>query len=224
MSVPEESMVPGLVIQRDGVAVSSLIWGTDVPVDPGSHRVTAAAPGREPWSAIAEVKEPGKVVILSVPVLAAMGGASTPSPSGSAAIPPPPEGRSPVPAVLLGVLAASGIGGGAALIAVAGKKGDEAGALRSAIGTNGGADNTCLAAPSPAKCAELDLVTRDQATLKSLAVGSFAAGGLAAAGLLLYVLWPSTGDGPSQASGLGPIRPGFSAGPGGARAFVTGSF
>jgi hypothetical protein len=221
ISVPKEAMVPGLVIQRDGVAVSSLIWGTDVPVDPGKHLVTAAAPGKEGWSSRVAVTEPGKVVVLRVPVLANEPVEKAGSISVSPVIPPAPEGRSAVPAVLLGVLAASGVGGGAALLALAGKKGDDAGALRSEIGTNGGKDNTCLASPVPPKCADLDSITRDQATYKSLAVGSFALGGLAAAGILAYVLWPpSTGDGQAGR----PIRAGFSAGPAGAGAFVMGSF
>ncbi|HZF48463.1 MAG TPA: hypothetical protein VE093_07440 [Polyangiaceae bacterium] len=222
ISVPEEAMVAGLEVQRDGIAVSSLLWGTDVPVDPGKHLVTAAAPGKEPWSSSVAVTDPGNVVVVRVPVLAAK--AVVPAPPVVIALPPEPEGRSAAPAVLLGVLAAAGVGGGAALFAVAGAKGGEAGSLRAEIGTNGGEDNTCLATPAPLKCAELDSVTRDEATYKTLAVGSFVAGGLAAAGLLLYVFWPSSGDGPSQAPGGRPIRAGFSAGPGGAGAFVVGSF
>lgn len=226
ISVPEEAKVPGLGVQRDGVAVSSLIWGTDVPVDPGKHLVTAAAPGKEPWSFSVEVAEPGKVVVLRVPALAAKpvdqpisgGGGRTP-------LPIEPEGRSAVPAVLLGVLAASGIGGGAALLGVAGQKSDVAGTLRAEIGTNGGRDNTCLASPAPAKCAELNDITRDEATYKSLAVGSFALGGAAAAGLLLYVLWPSSSSSSPGAGPAGfPIRAGFSVGPAGAGGFVGGSF
>ncbi len=220
--VPEEAVVAGLEIQRDGIAVSSLLWGTDVPVDPGKHLVTAAAPGKEPWSSSVAVTDPGNVVVVRVPVLLAK--TAAPAPSRPVARTLGPEGRSAAPAVLLGVLAAAGVGAGAALFAVAGAKGDEAGSLRAEIGTNGGADNTCLATPAPLKCAELDSVTRDQATYKTLAAGSFVAGGLAAAGLLLYVLWPSSGGGPSQAPAGRPIRAGFSAGPGGAGAFVVGSF
>lgn len=228
ISVPDEAIAPGLSVQRDGVAVSRLLWGTDVPVDPGKHLVTATAPGRETWSSSVEVTGPGKVVILRVPPLAVLGG-STPSPPRTTEPPPPPDGRSAVPGVLLGVLAASGIGGGAALFALAGGKGSDAEALRAEIGTNGGKDNTCLAKPPPAKCADLDSVTRDEATFKGIAVGSFAAGGLAAAGLLLYVLWPSSStvaskDGPPEARATRPVRLSLSAGPDGGRVFVVGSF
>lgn len=223
ISVSDEVMVPGLVVQRDGVAVSSLIWGTDVPVDPGKHLVTASAPGKEPWSFRVMVTEPGKVVILRIPVLAPKSAPLPPPPpisGGGTESSPPDEGRSAVPAVLLGVLAAAGIGGGGALIALAGQKADEAGILRSEIGTNGGRDNTCLGSPAPLKCADLDSLTRDEATYKSLAVGSFAVGGAAAAGFVLYMVWPSPENGRASL----PFRVGLDIGPEGAGGFVRGSF
>jgi hypothetical protein len=192
ISVPEEAMAPGLEVQRDGVTVASLIWGTDVPVDPGNHLVSASAPGREPWSAVISVAEPGKVVVLRVPPLAPKKPAA-PQPPGPTPKKPltDTDGRSAIPAVLLGTLAAGGIAGGVAMLVVAGKKGDRAGTLRQSIQANGGQDNACLASPRPLECAELDTTTLDQVTFKGVAIGAFVVSGVAAAGFLTYVLWPS---------------------------------
>src|SRR3954470_6972294 len=42
--------VPGLRIERDGVALDAAAWAAPVPVDPGLHVVRATAPARSPWS------------------------------------------------------------------------------------------------------------------------------------------------------------------------------
>jgi hypothetical protein len=194
ISVPEEAVAPGLEVQRDGVTVASLIWGTDVPVDPGNHFVSASAPGREPWSAVVSVTEPGKVVVLRVPALAPKKTAVPPPVTPPKKPPPDTEGRSAIPAVLLGTLAAGGIAGGVAMLAVSGSKGERAEALRRSILANGGQDNACLASPRPGDCAELDSATLDQVTFKGVAIGAFVVSGVAAAGFLTYVLWPSSGD------------------------------
>jgi serine/threonine-protein kinase len=40
---------PGLEVKRDGVPTHAAAWGTAIPVDPGLHRVTASAPGKQTW-------------------------------------------------------------------------------------------------------------------------------------------------------------------------------
>src|SRR5690606_28101935 len=40
---------PELRVERDGLPIGTAQWGLAVPVDPGRHRVSASAPGREPW-------------------------------------------------------------------------------------------------------------------------------------------------------------------------------
>jgi len=57
---------PGLEVKRDGVVIGSASWGTPAPVDPGSHRITASAPGKLPWEGAVSAVE-GKVVRISVP-------------------------------------------------------------------------------------------------------------------------------------------------------------
>ncbi|HEY4160044.1 MAG TPA: hypothetical protein VGM29_18155 [Polyangiaceae bacterium] len=47
--VPPEARVPGLDVRRDGTPVSSALWGTALPVDPGVHTIQASAPGKVAW-------------------------------------------------------------------------------------------------------------------------------------------------------------------------------
>ena len=41
--------MPGLVVKRNGEKLETAVFGTEVPVDPGSYRITAEAPGYKPW-------------------------------------------------------------------------------------------------------------------------------------------------------------------------------
>lgn len=56
----------GLEVKRDGIAVGTAAWGTPIPVDPGSHRVTATAPGKQPWETTVNVAE-AKTARVAVP-------------------------------------------------------------------------------------------------------------------------------------------------------------
>ena len=57
---------PGLEVKRDGVVIGSASWGSPVPVDPGSHRISASVPGKVPWEGAVSAVE-GKVARISVP-------------------------------------------------------------------------------------------------------------------------------------------------------------
>jgi hypothetical protein len=74
---------PGLVVKRDGTALDSAAWGIAIPVDPGSHTVTAEGVGRSPWSTTVNVTDLGKTVTVDVPD-------STPSPVVSPVVAPVP--------------------------------------------------------------------------------------------------------------------------------------
>lgn len=56
----------GLEVKRDALVVASSAWGTAVPVDPGTHRISVTAPGRQQWETTVTARE-GKVVRISVP-------------------------------------------------------------------------------------------------------------------------------------------------------------
>ncbi|MEJ7728695.1 MAG: hypothetical protein WKG00_05725 [Polyangiaceae bacterium] len=64
----EAQALVGLEVKRNGVIVGNAQWGMGVPVDPGSHTVSAAAMGRKPW-AVSIHLEPGQKGTLYVPGL-----------------------------------------------------------------------------------------------------------------------------------------------------------
>lgn len=72
---------PGLVVRRDSVVVPSEAFGTPLPVDPGSHTITASATGTQPWSTRIDARKPGEVITIEVPHLAAVPLAAAPAPS-----------------------------------------------------------------------------------------------------------------------------------------------
>ncbi|MGA3123019.1 MAG: hypothetical protein ABSF69_19795 [Polyangiaceae bacterium] len=76
----------GIEIERDGVVVAPAEWGVPIPVDPGSHRLEATAPGRKPWRSSVDVSGPGTTLVVTVPALEAL-----PVDIAPAGAPPPPE-------------------------------------------------------------------------------------------------------------------------------------
>jgi hypothetical protein len=95
VSSPEKS--PGLELLRDGVLVGAAQWGVAIPVDPGTHTVSASAPGRKAWEATVVASEK-QVSKLSVPVLEAAdvpaGSEAKPSASSPPSSAPAPVARS----------------------------------------------------------------------------------------------------------------------------------
>jgi len=83
--------LPDLAIHRGGELVGRGAWGTPMPVDPGTYRIEASAPGRRPWSKEVVVQVPGETVSVSVPALereyeeiASAGASGDPAPIGKA--------------------------------------------------------------------------------------------------------------------------------------------
>ncbi len=72
IDVPAASRVPGLVIERDGAVVQPTEWQNALPVDPGEHVVSAAAPSRKAWNVHTFVGNESRKVV--VPVLQPGGG------------------------------------------------------------------------------------------------------------------------------------------------------
>lgn len=93
---------PGIVVRLDGTSLSRQSLAYAVPIDPGVHRVSATAPGREPWSTKVKVGR-GQHLTVTVPTLALP---SAPSSSPPSALPPrsappaPSAAPAPVPAPL----------------------------------------------------------------------------------------------------------------------------
>lgn len=92
------STIPGLTIRRDGTEVPREAWGTPVPVDPGTHEVSASAPDKQAWQSSADVQGQGKVVTIDVPLLADV---APPAPPPVAVVPAPPPAPAPAPAPAL---------------------------------------------------------------------------------------------------------------------------
>ncbi len=128
---------PGLMIQRDGSPVARAVWGTAIPIDPGSYQVHAEAAGYESWVGSISASSPGQIVIVDVPELHASAKAplAAPVPVSPAASPeqaaqPKSDGSkvvvvlpsSNVPGWTLVVVgAAVGLGAGALVIIEAGR-------------------------------------------------------------------------------------------------------
>ena len=56
----------GTDVQRDGHTFGPAAWGVAIPVDPGSHRISASAPGWDPWETTVEAGE-GATLRVTVP-------------------------------------------------------------------------------------------------------------------------------------------------------------
>ncbi len=67
--VPASAAVDGLVVERDGTPLARAAWAVPTPVDPGTHRVSAHAPGRTPWSIDVDVGADAARRDVVVPVL-----------------------------------------------------------------------------------------------------------------------------------------------------------
>lgn len=91
--VPESARVPGLSIEKNGVAVKQPTWGVAVPTDPGTVRVLARAPGRVEWQTSLELRGDAHRLEVTLPELAA---ATEGEPHGRAAEPPARDAVAPV--------------------------------------------------------------------------------------------------------------------------------
>lgn len=70
ISVAAGAAIEGLRIHRDGMLVGAAEWGLPLPLDPGSHTVTATAPGRQRWSSTVLIGTGEQPAPITIPVLA----------------------------------------------------------------------------------------------------------------------------------------------------------
>lgn len=83
---------PALAITNNGASIAAAVWDRAVPVDPGTHQITAGAPGYLPWTQSITLAV-GARESVAVPALAIDPDApvpETPQPVGPAISPPLP--------------------------------------------------------------------------------------------------------------------------------------
>jgi hypothetical protein len=206
----------GIEVKRDGAVVSPALWGTPLPLDPGPHKISATAPGREPWEISVRLEQPGTVVNVDVPPLlerkagavpvppppgngAPPGAVPPPEPPGSGAPPPPPppEGGSKRPwqmplGIAATVVGAGGLGTGVAFGFLA-----KSAFNQSNQGNCSATTNVCTNATG--------LSQRSDAVNKgNIGTGVFVAGAVvAAAGIVIWITAPSS----HVAAGTGAATP-----------------
>ncbi len=82
---------PSLEVRRDDGVVGQPLWGAAIPVDPGSHRIIAAAPGKKPWAQTVAVAAGAPPVEVTVPPLVDAPLGASPTPGAQPLTPPPNE-------------------------------------------------------------------------------------------------------------------------------------
>lgn len=92
IDVPESAKVPGLEVKRDGKTVPSSLWGTSVPVDPGTYTIEVTAPGLTSDKGTVQVGEKGAKATHVVKALKA--NAAAPATTTTTAPPPSTTGDS----------------------------------------------------------------------------------------------------------------------------------
>jgi hypothetical protein len=181
-----------LDVRRDGVSVDAAELSTPIPVDPGTHEVTAAAPGQKPWSAKVSVGTNAAKVVVEIPKLEpAAGGA----PAAAATAAPADESSTqkssaqrPI-AIAVGAVGVVGLGLGTFF-------------GLSASSTWKDAKAACT--DFPYQCTQEGLDKQDSARTKAtVSTVAFIAGGVAlATGVVLFV---TAGSGrQATAIGIGP--------------------
>jgi hypothetical protein len=200
--VPESARAPGLQVRWDDVAVGRALWGSPLPVDPGSHKLLVTAPGRQNHERELQIQPGPNVSKIEVPELRALveprSAAPAKSPSPERNAPPAkdarPSGREP-----LGTQRLAAIGlGGAGLIGI----GIGAFFGLKTISRWQDAKSHCQGSGEPLKCDERGVELRDSAhTAGTISTIAFSAGGAAlAAGAVLWLTTPQP-DQPERAAG-----------------------
>ncbi|HTV22868.1 MAG TPA: hypothetical protein VMG12_29460 [Polyangiaceae bacterium] len=86
---------PSVSVLRNGDALSAAVLGSAIPVDPGSYRIEAQAPGKLSWTKEVVVRGAGAVVKVDVPALEDDASAAVAEPSATPSEPAPLTDASP---------------------------------------------------------------------------------------------------------------------------------
>ncbi|HEY8041266.1 MAG TPA: tetratricopeptide repeat protein [Polyangiaceae bacterium] len=204
MTIVAPAGVDGLEIRRDGVPVDRALWGTAIPIDPGSYAIEAQAPFRSPWSTRVEVK--GATVTVNVPALepeSPTDGQPRPLPAAVTATPAspvPPSGGSTQRTLAFALL-----GAGAAGAVV----GTVFGLV--SMSAHDDAARQCKLGSNHDQCTQGGFDTNNRAiTDGNVSTIAFVVGGAAlATGAVLWLTAPSSSSRSSVGVVLGPARLGL---------------
>ena len=195
IAVPASPPV-GFEIRRDELVVGAPQWGLPIPLDPGEHTISAAAPGRKRWTTRVVVREGSAPLAIAVPDLALE--AAPPRETGVVSLAPASKETS------------AGLGTQRTVALVAGGVGVVGVVVGSVFGlksmsNNADADSSCnddrqCEYPSDFKAAE-DAVSAGNVSTAAFIVGGV---GLAAAGVLWFTASPSEPGASQTALGFGP--------------------
>lgn len=179
LRVPTARQVPGLALFSGGAPVPRASWNAILPVDPGSLRIEARAPGKKPWSTEVKIPAGPSRQVVEVPNLEAVPAARAPALTAA----PPPLER-PASAQRISGLIIGGLGVGA--LAVGGFFGYRA------YAKNQDSKGDCRA-DSPNACTPAGTALREQAADAAKISTVVMVGGavLVASGVTLAVTAPS---------------------------------
>ncbi len=204
LKVPEPARVEGLSVTRNGKPIAAALWGTAIPVDPGSQQLAASAPGYEGWSTTVTVEGEAQQLTVEVPQLE-----KQPEPDP---VEPPADTPEPVPPVASTTpdddgdpATDDGSGGGQRMMGlIIGGVGVVGLVVGSVFGLSAKSKNDeandehCQDNLCNQKGLDLTTEAQDAATISTI---GFAFGGLAlAGGIALYLTAPS--DSPKTAHSL----------------------
>lgn len=202
INAPANAYATEVTIDLDGAHLAPALYGVAVPVDPGTHYVTAVAPGRQRWSLQVTLPATAATTELSVPALAPVAVTAAPTPprpTPAADAPSGPDRNAARPGqtqrtvgLVLGGSGIATMGAGVAFAIAASKQQSRVDQLCTDEGT----------CPAAAR-ADLDGARRD-ATIANVALG---AGALTlATGIVVYLLAPS--DRPKRSASVS-VLPSF---------------
>jgi hypothetical protein len=183
IDVATQEQRAAIVLEYDGIRLGQASWSSEIPVDPGEHRLQASAPGYTPFLARLTIAQAG-VQRVSVPKLALL-----PEASPELRPPPPPFGepaktsalRTIALPVLIGGLVVTG--GGLAFGLVAKLENDKA------------RRNDC--GPLTCSMAGVERIDRASTWATWSTATTIVGGALAVTGIVLLIAAPKT---PSQLS------------------------
>ncbi len=198
LDVPAD--LQGVTVEIDGHAINAAVLKNPIPLDPGSHQVTAHAPNRGDFNERVELTlGQTHTLVLVFPQRGA------PPPEPSAATPravrpavPGPERRGVAPRTIAligeGALVAAGLGVGIGFTVARANAADRVARFQSEIDARAGSgDAGCEAVATSPACTELRSAIDDHRRSSLLmTVGYVGAGVGLTAGVLTWLLWPAS--------------------------------